>query len=63
MNDATDIHLDELYLSEIQQLLSAEGQAVTLDQAQMIANFVKEVGGLTAALEVLGQLRQDRSAA
>ena len=63
MNDEVEVGLEDLKLEEIQQLLAAEGHEVSCEHAQMIANFVKEVGGLEEALQVLGELRQDRHAA
>lgn len=63
MDEELQVRVEDLYLNEIQELLAEEGHEVTLEQAQMIANFVKEAGGLDAALHVLSELRQDRSAA
>jgi hypothetical protein len=63
MEDDMEVELSDLYMNEIQELLAEQGQEVSLEQAQMIANFVKEVGGLEEALAVLAELRQDRSAA
>lgn len=63
MDDELEIRLEEFHLEEIQEMLSESGHDVSREQAQMIANFVKEVGGLPEALAVLGELRQDRHAA
>jgi hypothetical protein len=63
MDDELEVRLEEFHLEEIQEMLAAEGHDVSLEQAQMIANFVKEVGGLDEALHVLSELRQDRHAA
>lgn len=63
MNDDMEVEVADLYLHEIQELLAAAGQEVTLEQAQMIANFVQEVGGLEEALAVMAELRQERNAA
>jgi hypothetical protein len=63
MDDELEVRLEEFHLEEIQEMLAAEGHDVSLEQAQMIANFVKEVGGLEAALHVLSELGQDRHAA
>ncbi|HZL88298.1 MAG TPA: hypothetical protein VFB96_07965 [Pirellulaceae bacterium] len=63
MDDELDLRLDARCLEEIQELLAAEGHEVSLEQAQMIANFVQEVGGLDEALHVLSELREDRHAA
>lgn len=63
MDDKLDVRLQELHLEEIQELLADEGHDISLEQAQMIANFVVEVGGLDAAVHVLSELRQVRHAA
>lgn len=46
MEDDMEVKLTDLYVNEIQELLAEQGQEVSLEQAQMIANFVKEVGSL-----------------
>lgn len=63
MDDELPVRLEEFYLEEIQEMLAHEGHDVSLEQAQMIANFVQEVGGLDEALRVLAELHQDRHAA
>ncbi len=63
MDDAMEVRLEEFHLEEIQQMLSEQGHNVSLEQAQMIANFVQEAGGLKEALGVLAELHEDRHAA
>ena len=63
MDDEQEVRLEAFHLEEIQEMLEEEGHDVSLEQAQMIANFVREVGGLEEALAILGELRQDRHAA
>jgi hypothetical protein len=63
MDDEQEVRLEAFHLEEIQEMLEEEGHHVSLEQAQMIANFVQEVGGLDEALAILGELRQDRHAA
>ena len=63
MHDEPDVRIEDFHLEEIQEMLSDQGHEISLEQAQMIANFVKESGGLNEALHVLSELRQDRDAA
>ena len=63
MDDRIKARMEGLRLEEIQRLLADEGHDLSLEQAQMIANFVTEVGGLDAAMHVLGELQRDRQAA
>lgn len=61
--DDDKLEVEDLHVEEIQQLLASQGQEVSLEQAQMIANFVTQAGGLGEALAVLDELRRERSAA
>ena len=63
MEDPAKTRLQKLQLHEIQELLADEGHDISLEQAQMIANFVVEAGGLDAAMHLLSELQQDRHAA
>jgi hypothetical protein len=63
MDDEPKLDIEDFHVEEIQQLLASQGQAVSLEQAQMIANFVTQAGGLDHALAVLDELRRERSAA
>ena len=63
MDDAIQARLQELQLQKIRELLADEGHDISLEQAQMIANFVVEAGGLDAAMHLLSELQQDRHAA
>ena len=54
---------EDLQLVEIQELLEEHG--IELGEAEVadLANFVKEAGGLEAALDVLAQLQSRQEAA
>lgn len=63
MEDEMEARLEDLQIVEIQELLEEYG--VELGEAEVadLARFVKEAGGLEAALAVLEQLTQAKEAA
>ncbi len=63
MEDEIESELADLQLVEIQELLAEHG--IELGEAEIadLARFVKEAGGLGAALEALDQLSQAKVAA
>lgn len=63
MEDENEGRLEDLQLVEIQELLEEHG--IELGEAEIadLAQFVKEAGGLEAALEVLAQLQSRSEAA
>jgi len=63
MDEELDVDLEDLALDEICELLSEAGAEISEEQAQQLARFVGEAGGLEEALAVLSQLaQQDRGA-
>ena len=63
MDEETIGDFEDLQLAEIQELLEEHG--IELGEAEVadLANFVKEAGGLEAALDVLAQLQSRQEAA
>mgnify|MGYP003396027310 CR=1 FL=1 len=63
MDDEIEGGLEDLQLVEIQELLAEHG--IELGEAEIadLAQFVKEAGGLEAALDVLEQLQSRSEAA
>ena len=63
MDEETIGDFEDLQLVEIQELLEEHG--IELGEAEVadLANFVKEAGGLEAALDVLAQLQSRQEAA
>jgi hypothetical protein len=61
--DDFEVELEDLALDEIRELLLQAGAELTLEQAEQLARFVHQAGGLQAALEALQQLLDRREAA
>ena len=62
-SEELDGNLDDLELVEIQELLAEHGIELTDAEVTDLASFVKEAGGLEAALDVLAQLQNRQEAA
>jgi hypothetical protein len=58
-----DVDLQDLAIEEIRELLLEAGADISAEQAEQLARFVSEAGGLHEALETLNQLAQQRQAA
>jgi hypothetical protein len=61
--DDFEVELEDLALDEIRELLLQAGAELTLEQAEQLARFVHQAGGLQSALEALQQLLDRREAA
>jgi hypothetical protein len=63
MEEELELQLEDLHVVEIQELLEEHG--IELGEAEIadLASFVKEAGGLEAALDVLAQLQNRQEAA
>jgi len=61
MEEEIEVQLDDLQLVEIQELLEEHGIELGDDEIADLAQFVKEAGGLEAALQAIASLgnRQD----
>jgi hypothetical protein len=63
MFDDMEVHAQDLAIDEIRELLLDAGADISLEQAEQLAAFIASAGGIEAALEVLGQVAQQRDAA
>jgi hypothetical protein len=63
MEDEIEGELDDLQIVEIQELLEEHGIELSEAEIADLAQFVKEAGGLEAALEALRQLSLTKKAA
>ena len=63
MYDDMEVHAQDLAIDEIRELLLDAGADISLEQAEQLAAFIASAGGIEAALEVLGQVAQQRDAA
>ncbi|MGI8980604.1 MAG: hypothetical protein ACR2FY_15355 [Pirellulaceae bacterium] len=63
MEDEIEGRLEDLQLVEIQELLEEHGIELGDDEIADLAQFVKDAGGLEAALDVLALLQSRSEAA
>lgn len=63
MDEDFDVELEDLAIDEIRELLLEAGAEISEEQAEQLARFVGEAGGIHEALAVLSQLAQQRHAA
>jgi hypothetical protein len=63
MDDDFYVEAQDLAIDEIRELLMEAGADISEEQAQHLAQFVSEAGGIQEALAVLGQLAQQNRAA
>ena len=63
MEEELEVRLEELQLVEIQELLEEHGIELSESEIADLAQFVKEAGGLEAALDVLAQLQNRQEVA
>ena len=63
MYDDMEVHAQDLAIDEIRELLLDAGADISMEQAEQLAAFIASAGGIEAALEVLGQVAQQRDAA
>jgi hypothetical protein len=62
MLDDMEVQVQDLAIDEIRELLVEAGAAISLDQAEQLAAFVAQAGGLEQALELLSQVVESRAA-
>jgi hypothetical protein len=63
MFDDMEVHAQDLAIDEIRELLLDAGADISLEQAEQLAAFIASAGGIEEALDVLGQVAQQRDAA
>ena len=63
MDEDFYVEVQDLAIDEIRELLLEAGAEISADQAQQLAQFVSEAGGIHEALAVLAQLTQQNKAA
>jgi hypothetical protein len=63
MDDDLEVELEDLAIDEIRELLLEAGAQISEEQAEQLAQFVSEAGGIHEALSLLSQLPQQRNAA
>lgn len=63
MDEDLEVELQDLAIDEIRELLLEAGADISEEQAEQLAQFVSEAGGLQEALDVLSQVAQQRNAA
>jgi hypothetical protein len=63
MDEDFYVEVQDLAIDEIRELLLEAGAEISADQAQQLAQFVSEAGGIHEALAVLAQLAQQNKAA
>jgi hypothetical protein len=63
MFDDMDVNAQDLAIDEIRELLLEAGADITLAQAEQLATFIAQSGGLEEAREVMSHLSQLRDAA
>jgi hypothetical protein len=63
MDDDLYVEAQDLAIDEIRELLLEAGADISEEQAQHLAQFVSEAGGIHEALAVLAQFAQQSKAA
>jgi hypothetical protein len=63
MGDDMDVQVQDLAIDEIRELLIDAGAAVSPEQAEQLATFIVQAGGVERALATLSQMHQAREAA
>jgi hypothetical protein len=58
-----EVNVEDLAINEIRELLLEAGAKITLTQAEQLAQFIAQTGGLDDALEAVQQLAEQRRAA
>lgn len=63
MGDDMDVQVQDLAIDEIRELLIDAGAAVSPEQAEQLATFIVQAGGIERALAAISQMHQAREAA
>lgn len=61
--DDMEVNIQDLAIDEIRELLMEAGAQITREQAEQLAQFITQSGGLDEALEAVQQLAEQRKAA
>lgn len=63
LDENLEIRLQDLAIDEIRELLLDAGAEISLDQAELLAAFVAQAGGIDEAVALMAQLVPAREAA
>jgi hypothetical protein len=63
LDDDMEVQMQDLAIDEIRELLVEAGAEISLAQAEQLASFVAEAGGIEEAIALLAQLVERRDAA
>ncbi len=63
LDDDMEVQVQDLAIDEIRELLVEAGAEISLDQAEQLATFVAQAGGIEEAVSLLSQLVARRDAA
>jgi hypothetical protein len=63
LDEDLEIRLQDLAIDEIRELLFEAGAEISLDQAELLATFVAQAGGIDEAVALMAQLAPSREAA
>lgn len=61
--DDMEVNIEDLAIDEIRELLLEAGAEISLEQAEQLARFITQTGGLEEALDAVQQLAEQRKAA
>jgi hypothetical protein len=63
MFDDMEVRAQDLAIDELHELLLEAGADVSLEQAEQLASFIAEAGGVDDALDILAELAEQSDAA
>lgn len=63
MQDDLEVDVQDLAIDEIRELLMEAGANISLGQAEQLATFIAQAGGIEEALIIFAQLNHHRQAA
>jgi hypothetical protein len=63
MLDDMEVQVQDLAIDEIRELLVEAGAAISMQQAEQLAAFVAQAGGMEEAVDLLMQMVERRAAA
>jgi hypothetical protein len=63
LDDDMEVQVQDLAIDEIRELLVEAGAEISLNQAEQLATFVAQAGGIEEAVSLLSQLVARRDAA
>jgi hypothetical protein len=62
MLDDMEVQVQDLAIDEIRELLVEAGAAISMQQAEQLAAFVAQAGGMEEAVDLLMQMVERRAA-